>query len=122
MRIHSDILDRADLFEARAYAASKGEGQIYWNTLSSHGSKSRNHAFNVKLEGDGTVGKRRVNYGTASGERWSDRPFAATWNQWGWFLGYLFAIDPDMTCTYYSSADDFHAKTRFQFVTENANA
>jgi hypothetical protein len=40
---------------------------------------------------------------------------AATWDEWGALLGWLFNLDPDMTCTYYKDADFFHTQTDGRF-------
>jgi len=112
MRIHSDIITWDDLHDARLAAISHGEGHV-WLDGSKHGSRKRDHAFEVGLEGDGTTNKRRRNPGTSTSNR--DLGYAATHDQWGWFLAYLFALDPNMTSVYYDGAEDFHAKTKEAF-------
>lgn len=112
MRIHSDILTINDLNLARVIAIAHGEGYV-WLHGTRHGSRKRDHAFEVGLEGDGTTNKRCRNPGTSTSNR--DLGYAATHDQWGWFLAYLFTLDPNMTSVYYDGAVDFHTKTEGAF-------
>lgn len=113
MRIHSDTLTRSDLSAAMRAVndAHHGEhGYLYVND-EPHRSRKRAGAFEIALEGDGTKTKRRAGHSLADGG------YAATWDQWGWFLAELFRIDPNMTTQYYVTEDDFHDKTHGQFET-----
>lgn len=82
-------------------AASKA--QVTLETSSEHGSKSRDHAWEIHLSGNS---RRRGN-----GKDY----FAATWDQWGVFLGYIFDADPQARCWAYSWEGDFHFKTMGRF-------
>ena len=77
MRIHSDFVETVDLQKA-AHRADVG-----FTRLGLHGSRTRDHAFDVILTGSSS---RNQNMGG------SDK--AATWDEWGIFLGTLFALDP----------------------------
>lgn len=101
MRIHSDKITEADL---RA-AASAARATL---TFSCHGSRKRDHAFEVTLRGES---KRRPN----SGKRGAADEYAATWDQWGVFLGALFETDRDMTSPYYDGRGEFEFKTNWRF-------
>lgn len=101
MRIHSDTLTSLNVYEAARIARAEVE-------VTSHGSRSRNHAFNVTLTGES---KRRPN----SGKRGAGDDYAATWDQWGVFLAMLFALDPTMVTPYYADADEFHERTSDRF-------
>lgn len=42
--------------------------------------------------------------------------WAATWDEWGWFIARVFQLDPDASWTgHYSSSADFHRKTGRKF-------
>lgn len=112
MRIHTDVITREDLLRAQAAAITAEDGYVFLHAME-HGSRSRSHAFAVGLEGDGTRNRRRRNPGTGANR---NKGYAATWEAWGRFLAYLYRLDPDMTSTYYKSAEDFHTKTHGQFV------
>lgn len=103
MRIHTDKLSMADVSRAAYNAGATVE------TLEPHGSRSRAFAYEVKLTG---TSRRRPNGGTYGADR---DAYAATWDQWGVFLGLLFDIDSSMTTAYYAdqTAFDHHTDGRF---------
>lgn len=113
MRIHTDVITRADLLNAQAAAITPEDGYVFLHAKE-HGSRSRSHAFEIALEGDGTKNRRRRNPGTWGGNR--DKGYAATWEAWGRFLAYLYRVDPDMVAGPYKSENDFHTKTHGQFA------
>jgi hypothetical protein len=123
MRIHSDTLNVLNLLHAAQRTNERftehGTFNLIWPT--EHGSRKRDHAFEIALEGDGTKSRRRRNPGTSWQNRTEEPGYAATWDQWGWFLAELFRLDPNMTSTYYDSAEDFHNKTHGAFEIEEAN-
>jgi hypothetical protein len=103
MRIHCSN----DVTTSTIYAAARHARVDV--TITEHGSRSRDHAFDVKLEGES---RRRPN-GGASG---AGSGYAATWDQWGVFLGFIFDVDPDAKCWAYDGRSDFARKTRYRFV------
>lgn len=84
MRIHTDNLTTGDLMDAAKIARV----EIDWT---SHGSRSRDHAFEVRLTGES---RRRPNSGQYGATR---DAYAATWDQWGVFLAELFQRDATAT-------------------------
>lgn len=110
MRIHSDHLTTADVYNAARHA------RVDIVELTEHRSQSRDHAFSVKLEGES---RRRPN-GGASGKGYASG-YAATWDQWGVFLAILFDVDPGAFCgnakrPTYADRDDFNHKTSHRFT------
>ena len=102
MRIHSDILSRTDVTNAARTALA------YFDSLTEHGSRKRDHAFEVKLRGGSN---RRPNFYNGSGD------YAATWDQWGVFFSVLYDRDPNMVCgSAYSDREDFDLKTSGRFA------
>lgn len=123
MRIHTDHLTTADVYRAAHHA------RVDVVELTEHKSQSRDHSFNVKLEGES---RRRPN-GGASGRGYASG-YAATWDQWGVFFAILFDIDPGMICgtakrPTYADREDYARKTNDRFgapalgfgVSTNAN-
>ena len=106
MRIHSDTLTFADLHDAATIA------RVQFDRWDYKGSRSRDHAFDVTLTGESN---RRPNNGTSHQTKGSE-DFAATWDQWGVFLGVLFDRDPDMLTPYYADRADFQFKTNARFT------
>ena len=101
MRLHTSAT------EADVRAAAK-VARATLARLSEHGSRSREHAFEVTLTGESSR--------WPNGGRTTDRGKAATWDQWGVFLAALYAIDPQMTCWAYSGAYEFHVRTAERFA------
>jgi hypothetical protein len=99
MRIHTNLC------RGMIDIAAKEAG-VNFERCTLHGSRSRDHAFDVILSGDSG---RRANFG---GD-WE----AASWDQWGIFLGRIFKDDPDAVCWAYKDADDFHWQTGDRFLT-----
>lgn len=104
MRIHTNTLTHDNLETAARTA------RVTLRTASGHGSRSRDHAFNVRLEGSGG----RNNTGLYGAGDYS----GATWDEWGAFLAALYAVDPDATIPgVYESAAHFHWATGDRFRT-----
>ena len=120
MRIHSDTITSIDVLAAANFAARAGHGRVTVDTLSRHGSRSRRQAWEVKLTGDGSHSRRRPNGGTYG----AADDYAATWDSWGWFLAFLYSVDPRMTCWAYADAENFHERTdgKFRAAMESAAA
>ena len=101
MRIHTR-LTRDEMTAALA-----GTAGAYFDDLSQHGSRKRDRAWEVKMRG---TSARRPNFYNGDGS------YAATWDQWGVFLGNVFRADPDATVPgVYDSADDYSRKTFGRF-------
>lgn len=107
MRIHTNKLTWIDLRQA----ADKAGVTLLRD--SEHGSGTHARAFDVILSGSSA---RAVNPGTARyAARGREAERAATWDEWGVFLGELFRQDPSIKCWAYESAADFHAQTGNRF-------
>lgn len=104
MRIHTDTLSISDIYRAARFARADVVKANH------HGSRSRDHAFDVNLEGES---RRRPNSG-ASGATYASG-YAATWDQWGVFLSILFDLDPNMVTPYYADRDEFNTRTAGRF-------
>lgn len=105
MRFHTDTLTYLDLREAALKALA------YLDASDEHGSRKRDHAWEVKLTGHS---RRRPNGGTYGSSSGID-DHAATWDQWGVFIAELFARDNKMTTTYYASAEEYAHRTGDRF-------
>lgn len=97
MRIHTDTLSYADMSRAAMFA------RVTFTTLEKHGSKSRDHAFEVILSGES---RRHQNGGS---------DMAATWDQWGVFLNDLFGMDDSVKCRTYEDVEAFDYMTKGRF-------
>jgi hypothetical protein len=102
MKLHTDKITRADLYNAARYAG------VSLNEVTEQGSRSRAGGFQVYLEG-------------SSNHQSNGRPHkAATWDEWGIFMAYLYEIDPvamwGNKSWGYSDVEDFNRKTQDRFT------
>ena len=113
MRLHSDTLTRDDVYNATHAAQMTGVKA----DATQHGSRSKARAFEVHLTG---TSFRRPNSG-GWGATTDDDTHAATWDEWGMFLNYLYSIDPNMIVgspgrPTYADLYDFDATTTSRFM------
>lgn len=115
MRIHSDRLTTIDIKKVlnEAQASNRVPADVGFVVLSPHGSRSRKRAWEVQLGSSSPNtrldGKER-RY-THSGEH-----FAASYDEWGWFIAELFAVDTHAIVGPYTGSADFHAATDYRFA------
>jgi hypothetical protein len=81
-------------------------------TVMKHGSRKRDHAWELTLSAAPRKGRRYRNNGRTGADTFEA---AAYWDEWGIVLSWLFSIDPNMTCWAYDGAEDFHHKTGGRF-------
>lgn len=111
MKLHSDTLTTTDIRAALETARRKGRvvGGIETYMLEQQASRSRANGFEVRLGStyaDGIHKRRCMN-----GEN-----YAATWQEWGWFIVELFELDSNLTFGAYKSEALFHEITRYEFA------
>jgi len=120
MRLHSDTLD--GMAVRGALESARDAGRISWSvgfmTLDTKGSRSRARGFEIRLEAEPGDGHRRTNTGT----RGAGDYYAATWDEWGYFIAELFALDPAAIFGGYDGAADFHAQTKGKFQRSEVTA
>lgn len=87
MKIHTNALHLADLAHAAKLAG------VDLERCELKGSRSRSHAFDVILSGNGRTGSRWGNTGTSGAAPTK----SATWDEWGIFLNALFEADDSVT-------------------------
>lgn len=116
MRLHTNTHTWQSIREAldRAKRAGKVAQHVHIETLDERGSRSKARAFEIslraynKIEGDG---RRRPNQNTGERELW-----AATYDEWGWFIAELFAVEPDAVFGSYIGRHGFDAATKTAYV------
>jgi hypothetical protein len=98
MRIHTNEVLSGDIYDAAKAA------RVTVVRAGLHNSRIRDHAWDIALEGES---RRATMAGTGK---------AATWDQWGVFLDYLFMEDDDLTIPrVYPTRYDFDARTAYRF-------
>lgn len=126
MRIHTDTVSTVYVYRAAHEASELSGATVNIEKLQAHGSRTHAGSFDVTLSGDGTLTRRRINYGTSRTLDRFAKPYAATWEQWGFFLAAMFRLDPAMRVgsaahPVYRDAEHFHAETegKFRFLTDD---
>lgn len=117
MRLHTDTLTASNIYAA---ASAQGMRGVSVDVVS-RGSRIRGHAFDVHLTG---TSSRRTNTGHRGAEHYGG-DFAATWDEWGMFLGALFVADPFMVAgsglksAVYAGAAHFRDMTVGRFIDDD---
>lgn len=122
MRLHSNEHSWDSIH--RALATQKGLGNVahsvYIDKCEPHGSRSHDKAFEVHLACDEKV-KGDKRFWTNSGNRGANSEangtgtYAATYDEWGYFIAQLFDVDPQMKFGTYTDHDQFHRVTEYKY-------
>lgn len=106
MRIHVMTATDADIREAIRYAERESGHPVRAIRFAPYNSRTHTRAVDVVLSG------------SARHRSQADRTeFAATYDEWGWFLGSLYSFDPDVKCgNVYADSEDFRRKTHGKFT------
>lgn len=97
MHIHSDLLSATDIYSAAMMSDAATE------QMDEKGSRSRARKFVVLLSGNSTRNAMKNTFK------------AATFDQWGIFLGILFEKDENMIAGNYKNKEDFDRKTFLRY-------
>jgi len=119
MRFHTDYLSESDIRDALKSAKETGhvDKHVVFSELAKRGSRSRNCAFEIRLEWIGEKvkgdGRRHTNTGNNGAD--TGGSYAATYEEWGWFISELFEKDAFAIFGHYKSQHDFESATRYAF-------
>lgn len=119
MKLHSDKLTDDDVREAlgQAKAAGKVTQDVCMVQFMPGGSRSRARSWAIQLgTEDKTSGPTKSRHYKNSGQYGRSQVWAATYDEWGWFIAQLFAVDPDATFGPYLGLDSFNAQTASKYV------
>lgn len=124
MKLHSNILTENDVRDALSRAKQRGnvDPLVEFNLLDPRGSRSRKNGFEIRLEwlgnkvkGDGRRWTNTGNAGSGTGGM-----YAATYDEWGWFIAELFDKDEHAIFGHYTGMDGFNTATRYKYELEYA--
>ena len=112
MKLHTYCISTADMFNILDEARKAGNIAefVHFDKLDECGSRSHDHAFEVKLGADMKIkgdGRRWTN----SGNHGKGETYSALYDEWGWFIAGVFEQDPDAKFGPYADYEDFHNKT-----------
>lgn len=124
MRLHTTTHTRTTINEAlnRAKSAGKVAGHVHLWICDEYGSRKRARAFEIRLGTHTKIkGDKRgwTNTGTrgANSTDNGEGMYAATYDEWGWFIAELFAAEPDAIFgPAYDGVAGFEAATRYAYV------
>lgn len=117
MKLHTKLLAH----EVRnALQTVKDVGQVaddvHFVQFDYEGSKSRDNGYLVQLGTyDQCSGPKNSRHYKNSGTHGASDIWAATYEEWGWFIAEIFALDPDAIFGAYKSLDSFNEQTSDQF-------
>jgi hypothetical protein len=100
MKIYSNRLTEADVRDAFRMARTRHGADIYIEDIGTW--QPRDYSNGVEVHGQSISGSKRTNRGTGSR--------AASWDDWGYVIAYLYDIDPHARIGFYDSLADFIAK------------
>ena len=120
MRLHTTL--RADEVEASlwdAIRAHKITPDVEIVIFSSVNSRSRPYGYDIQLGTlDKTSGPTKSRYYKNSGINGAGQLWAATYDEWGWFIAELMHRDPGAVFGKYKGLDSFNTQTGYLFVRE----
>jgi hypothetical protein len=119
MRIHTYLAK--DMLETALSSAGRDHGATHLDffKLEQYGSRKRDRAFEVRLEGYGSRHRRPLMWAPRGAHPYAKAP---TWDDWGWFLLEVFTLDPRAIAGNYNGLDDFHAQTEGRFNLDTADS
>ena len=114
MRLHSDILTDNDI--RNALADSEVPSHVGFDKFISGGSRTRKHAWDLHLATDTKIaGDKRRHGNPGNGRAPRSDAYAATYDEWGYFIARLFEKDPNAIFGNYKGQDDFDSQTTWKF-------
>lgn len=120
MKLHSSKLTEEDIRRALRQAQANGQiaDDVFMVEFVASGSRSRARSWAIQLgaldKGSGPTKSRHYkNSGVGEINR---SIWAASYDEWGWFIAQLFAVDPDATFGPYLGLDSFNAQTASKYV------
>lgn len=123
MRIHTNILTWQSMHSALDAAKTKGRiaEHVVFEACAEYRSRQRAKGIEVKLatyEKEPGDGRRWTNTGNrgANSDQNGEGLYAATRDEWGWFLAEVFYADPEATSAWYDGRADFDAVTKTAYV------
>lgn len=122
MRLHTSLTS-TDIYAALREEQAKGRihESVYLEKCTTHSSRSRAGAIEIKLAADAhTPGRRWGNSGGYGATSTTTQSYSATYDEWGWLLANLFdrdakAIVGSGQYPTYDGASHFHERTGWSY-------
>lgn len=119
MKMHTS-LNHNEVIEAlhRAKASGNVDRLVDFEVLEEKGSRSRTRGFEVRLAWYGEKvkgdGRRWTNSGTSGAD--TGGFYAASYDEWGWFIHELFEADSELIFGHYKDRTTFDTMTKYAFA------
>ena len=116
MRIHTS-LSEGDFYAVLRADERLGQ-DLYFESLTEHGSRTHDRAFEVKIWSHNRTSisgakRRHPNSGFSGGAS----EYGATFDEWGYFLAVLFELDPNArVASVYEHRGEFHDRTGYAYL------
>ena len=125
MRVHSDTLSAMGVIHALQAEKMAGriDAGVNFMTMTRHGSRTHANGFEIQLHANTRNNGRRAGNTGSYGAMDASDGYAATFDEWGWLIAALYAIDPEMIVgspkkPVYAHVADFHHKTGMTYEPE----
>lgn len=125
MKLHSDILEYDAICDALQRAKNSGKitHDVQFVKMDRAGSRTRKFGCEIQLgtydqESGPTKSRHYKNsgkHGATSEYGTGDPVWAATYDEWGWFITELFTVDPDLIFGSYKGVKSFHDQTKGKY-------
>lgn len=131
MKLHTKLYSQA---LRKAMADTKAAGQmtedIEFVQFAPEGSRSHDYGYKIQLgtydQRSGPTNSRHYKNSGSRGARSEymngENVWAATYDEWGWFIARIFAADPDARFGEYRGRDDFNRKTKNAYLLTEVRA
>jgi hypothetical protein len=119
MRLHTSMTGTA---VETALQRAKDKGKISPDVTfavfgSGYGSRSHSRAFEIQLGTlDKTSGPKNSRHFKNTGQEEASRIYAATYDEWGWFIAEIFNIDPAAKFGLYDGQINFEVQTNDAYI------
>lgn len=125
MRLHSNTLTVRDIETALQQCKHDGtvDGFVQFETFDTKGSRTRKNGFEIQLgwygtkePGDGRRWKNTGNRGASSDWNTGGGCYAATYDEWGYFIAALYRMDTELVFGHYKTREFFNSYTKNAYV------
>lgn len=118
MRLHTELTG-TEVYAAlrRANAAGRIPSDVDFEVFQAHRSTKRSRGFEIQLGTyDQTSGPTRSRHYKNSGTNGAGNIWAATYDEWGWFIAEVMAADPEAIFGPYNGREGFNEATNDAYV------
>ena len=124
MKLHSDTLTSADVYTAMERAKQRGHVSrlTIFDKMEEKKSRTRKNGFEIHLEWIGEKvkgdGRRWTNSGKGGANSYDNGSgcYAATYDEWGWFIAELFDKDANAVFGHYKGKEHFDTYTKGAYM------